>query len=346
MGAVKDTLEVQCRVIHGYRRAFVHVGSGPALLLIHGIGDSLDSWRHVIADLARDHTVVAPDLLGHGRSDKPRADYSVAAYANGMRDLLSVLDIERATVVGHSLGGGVATQFAYQFPERCERLVLMSTGGVARAVNPALRLATAPGADRVLALAPWALSTRAIHAFFWGLALWGRDLSLERDSALELLAPLKDSTSRRAFVRTLRAVVDLEGQVVTMLDRCYLTAGMPTLLIWGDRDAVIPVEQARIAHAAMPGSRLEVFGNTGHFPHHADPGRFLRVLREFLASTEPAAYTAQQWRALLRAGPNAPGLQASRAPLPQPRVRALPFPLRRRLRSRRAEGDGVRLSAV
>ena len=107
------------------------------MLLIHGIGDSSDTWRPVIDQLARHHTVVAPDLLGHGRSEKPRADYSVAAYANGMRDLLSVLEIDRATVVGHSLGGGVAGQFAYQFPERCERLVLVGSGGVGQVREPA-----------------------------------------------------------------------------------------------------------------------------------------------------------------------------------------------------------------
>ena len=117
----------------------------PALLLIHGIGDSSDTWRPVLQALARTHTVIAPDLLGHGRSEKPRADYSVAAYANGMRDLLSVLEIDRVTVVGHSLGGGVAAQFAYQFPDRCERLVLVDSGGVGRSVSPLLRLATCAG---------------------------------------------------------------------------------------------------------------------------------------------------------------------------------------------------------
>src|SRR5579871_1643213 len=152
--------DVQYRIVHGYRRAFVHVGEGTPLLLIHGIGDSSDTWKHVIPELSRDHRIVAPDLLGHGRSDKPRADYSVAAYANAMRDLLSVLGIERATVVGHSLGGGVAMQFAYQYPERCERLVLVSTGGVGKEVNPLLRIASAPNADLVLPL----LGSRATRA--------------------------------------------------------------------------------------------------------------------------------------------------------------------------------------
>jgi len=134
-------------MVHGYRRAFVDVGAGPPLLLIHGIGDSSDTFKHLIPELAKDHRVIAPDLLGHGRSDKPRADYSVGGYANAMRDLLSVLDIDRVSVVGHSLGGGVAMQFAYQHPHRCERVILVSSGGVCREVHPLLRAAAMPGAD-------------------------------------------------------------------------------------------------------------------------------------------------------------------------------------------------------
>jgi pimeloyl-ACP methyl ester carboxylesterase len=144
--------DVQYRffTIHGYRRAFLSAGQGPPLLLIHGIGDSSSTWLPVVESLAADHTVIAPDLLGHGLSDKPRADYSIAAYANGMRDLLSVLDIDRVTVIGHSLGGGVAAQFAYTFPERCERLVLVGTGGIARSVSVLLRLAAAPNVDLLM----------------------------------------------------------------------------------------------------------------------------------------------------------------------------------------------------
>lgn len=294
--------EVEYRVVHGYRRAFVRAGSGPALLLIHGIGNDLEAWGHLIPVLAQDHTVVAPDLLGHGRSDKPRADYSIGAYANAMRDLLSVLEIESATVIGHSLGGGVATQFAYQFPERCERLVLVSTGGVSRAVNPLLRLATAPGADRVMAVLNAPGVRPSLRALMGALARGDSDLALDREVILRELAHLRGATSRRAFVRTLRAAVDMRGQVVTMLDRCYLTAGMPTLLVWGARDAVIPVSHGRLAHAAMPGSQLEIFDNAGHFPHHGEPERFVAVLRRFLEATEPNDYDPRKWRALLRAG--------------------------------------------
>src|SRR5436190_11222678 len=141
------TPSLQFRTIHGYRRAFRVAGSGPAILLIHGIGDNSTTWSTVQSKLAQRFTVIAPDLLGHGKSDKPRADYSVAAYANGMRDLLSVLDIDHVTVVGHSLGGGVAMQFAYQFPQKTERLILVASGGAGRGVSPLLRAATLPGAQ-------------------------------------------------------------------------------------------------------------------------------------------------------------------------------------------------------
>ncbi len=297
---------VQYRTIHGYRRAFVHAGKGPALLLIHGIGDNSDTWRDLIPQLSRRYTVVAPDLLGHGRSDKPRADYSVAAYANGMRDLLSVLGIEKATVIGHSLGGGVAMQFAYQYPERCERLVGVSSGGVSREVHPFLRAASLPPAHAFLSLLRLPFASDLGRSVFRVLELFDTDVGQDADDMLRIFEALPDSTSRHAFIRTLQAVVDWRGQVITMLDRCYLSRGMPTLLIWGDRDAVIPYEHARLAHAAMPGSILETFHGAGHFPHHSDPRRFLDVLDEFIASTSAATYSAEEWRGLLRQGRTTP----------------------------------------
>ena len=145
------TPSLEYRTIHGYRRAYRVAGSGPAILLIHGIGDNSTTWSTVQTKLAQRFTVIAPDLLGHGKSDKPRADYSVAAYANGMRDLLSVLDIDKVTVVGHSLGGGVAMQFAYQFPQLVDRLILVGAGGVTKDVNIALRIASLPMGSEALA---------------------------------------------------------------------------------------------------------------------------------------------------------------------------------------------------
>jgi pimeloyl-ACP methyl ester carboxylesterase len=297
---------VEFRTIHGYRRAFLTAGEGPTLLLLHGIGDSAESWRDLIPMLAEHHRVIAPDLLGHGRSDKPRADYAVAAYANGMRDLLSVLDVDRVTVVGHSLGGGVAAQFAYQFPERCERLVLVSSGGVSREVSLLLRLATSPLAELALPALAFPAVRMANRLAMELVRRSGTDLALDAGELLRVVEGLPDASARSAFVRTLRSVVDWRGQVVTMLDRCYLAAEMPVLLMWGGHDAVIPVAHAHLAHEAMPGSRLEVFDDAGHFPHHADPARFVTVLQDFLATTRPAQYRAGDWRELLRTGGSSP----------------------------------------
>lgn len=295
-----DLPATRWRTIHGYRRAFRMTGSGPALLLVHGIGDNSLTWRSVMSRLAARHTVIAPDLLGHGASDKPRADYSVAAYANGMRDLLSVLDVDRTTIVGHSLGAGVAMQFAYQYPERTERLVLVSAGGVSREVNPLLRVLSLSGTHA--GLAGLRLPTVRWQARL-AAAVVSRlpgNVGVDVGEFLRVFDALPDATARNAFARSLRAVVDWRGQVVTMLDRCYLTRGMPTMLVWGGRDAVVPVSHAHRAHAAMPGSRLEIFDDAGHFPFHTDPRRFVALLEQFLSTTSPARWSAEQWRELLR----------------------------------------------
>lgn len=302
-GTRGDPLRLRQRTIHGYRRAYRLAGDGPAVLFIHGIGDDSSTWLRVLASLAADHTVIAPDLLGHGGSGKPRADYSVAAYACGMRDLLATLDIERVSVVGHSLGGGVAMQFAYQFPELCQRLVLVASGGVAREVHPLLRLAAAPGAEVLLPLTglpPARLALRCLSPLV--RASGGLGLGEDLEYVLGRYARLTEPTARQAFLRTLRSVVDWRGQVVNMLDRCYLTEEMPTMLVWGEHDSVVPTPHARLAHAAMPGSRLEIFAGAGHFPHHAEPRRFLAVLRDFLDGTAPAAHDVRRWRDLLRTG--------------------------------------------
>ena len=295
---------LQFRTIHGYRRAFRIAGSGPAILLIHGIGDNSTTWAPVHSALARRFTVIAPDLLGHGQSDKPRADYSVAAYANGMRDLLSVLDIERVTVIGHSLGGGVAMQFAYQFPQLVERLILVGSGGVTTDVNLGLRLASLPGGGEALALLrlPVVLPTLQTAGRVLGTVLGSTGVGRDLPNLLRILADLPEPTASAAFTRTLRAVVDWRGQVVTMLDRCYLTESVPVQLIWGEQDSMIPVSHAALAHAAMPGSRLDIFPESGHFPFHDHPDRFVELVEQFIDSTKPAEHDHAQLRDLLRKG--------------------------------------------
>ncbi|WP_197373588.1 alpha/beta fold hydrolase [Mycolicibacterium baixiangningiae] len=302
---VRDvTPTLHYRTIHGYQRAFRIAGEGPAILLIHGIGDNSTTWSTVQTTLAQRFTVIAPDLLGHGKSDKPRADYSVAAYANGMRDLLSVLDIDRVTVVGHSLGGGVAMQFAYQFPQFVDRLILVGAGGVTKDVNIALRAASLPMGTEALALLrlPMVLPALQVAGRVAGTMLGTTKMGRDLAEMMRILADLPEPTASSAFARTLRAVVDWRGQVVTMLDRCYLTESVPVQLIWGSHDSVIPVSHGRLAHAAMPGSRLEVFEGAGHFPFHDDPDRFVETVQRFIDSTEPATHDQEVLRQLLRTG--------------------------------------------
>jgi pimeloyl-ACP methyl ester carboxylesterase len=291
----------ETRVVHGHRRAFVRAGQGPALLLLHGIGNNCQTWAGVIGRLAEHHTVIAPDLLGHGASDKPRGDYSIAAYANGMRDLLTVLDIERATVVGHSLGGGIALQFAYQFPERCERLALVGSGGLGPELSAGLRAATLPGAELVLTAltgvsGPLRVGMHALHRI--GKASGSRRVRDLAEAGNALLA-LKDVEARRAFLRTLRGVVDGRGQAITALDRLYLADAVPMLVVWGGRDPIVPALHAESVRALVPSARVEVFPGAGHWPHLDEPDQFCRILLDFMASTEPAAHDQDGWRRLL-----------------------------------------------
>ena len=289
------------RSIHGHKHAFRMAGNGAAVVLIHGIGDSSKTWASILPGLARHHRVVAPDLLGHGSSDKPRHDYSVGGYANGIRDLLSVLGIDRATVIGHSLGGAVAMQFAYQYPERTERLVLVATGGVGRQVTPLLRFASLPGTELLMAALTLPGLRSQVGFAVKMLQKMGTRIGTDAPELMRVIDDaLPDPRARRAFVTTLRCAVDWRGQMGTLMDRTYLAQGMPTMLVWGDQDPILPARHAGLAHVAMPGSRLEIFPHTGHFPFHTDPRRFLELVLEFIDETEPAGFAPEQWRQLLR----------------------------------------------
>jgi pimeloyl-ACP methyl ester carboxylesterase len=289
-------------VLHGHRVSYRQAGWGPVVVLIHGITGSSDTWLDLIDELAEEHTVVAPDLLGHGESAKPRGDYSLGAYASGIRDLLAALGHDRATVVGHSLGGGVAMQMAYQFPERVERLVLVSSGGLGREVNLLLRAAALPGSEFVLPL----ITARPVIERTSALAGAFRRLGLQPGADLEEIwtgfCSLSDVEARAAFVHTLRGIIDPGGQRVSATDRLYLAAEMPSLIVWGERDPVIPFAHGLRASEAMPGSRLVSFPDAGHFPHRDNPRRFARALLDFLDETDPSVIPESRLREMLREG--------------------------------------------
>jgi len=259
---------------------------GPeTLLLIHGMAGSSATWRNVIPKLAANYRVVAPDLLGHGLSAKPRGDYSLGAFAVWLRDLLDQLGIPRATVVGQSLGGGIAMQFAYQHRDRCDRVVLIGSGGLGPELNWMLRLLSAPGAEFLLpALAPKPVldAGNAVRA-------WLISAGLRSPRGAEIwsaYSSLSDADSRHAFLRTLRSVVDYRGQAVSALNRLHMTAQLPVMLVWGDDDRIIPVAHGHAAHRAVPGSRLEILPGIGHFPHVEAPDQVTELLADFIATTQ------------------------------------------------------------
>jgi pimeloyl-ACP methyl ester carboxylesterase len=286
-------------MLHGHSITYVQKGSGPVLLLIHGMAGSLATWRSVIDPLARRSTALAVDLPGHGASSPGGGDYSLGSLAAGLRDVLTALGHDRATLVGHSLGGGIAMQFAYQFPEMTERLVLVSSGGLGLEVNPALRAASLPGANLFLSVTAEAARLAS------GIA--GRVLRATRspsrpglDELVRSYASLADADRRSAFLATVRSVVGLNGQTVRAEDRLYLAQDVPVLLIWGAEDPIIPVEHARAAHQLLPDSTLAVFDGVRHFPHVEAPQRFVAALEDFCASTKPVVFDAATWRARMQ----------------------------------------------
>jgi pimeloyl-ACP methyl ester carboxylesterase len=289
--------------LHGHDVTYRMAGDGPAVVLVHGLAGSSTTWKYVMPALAERYTVVAPDLLGHGQSAKPRGDYSLGAYASGIRDLLVALDVDRATFVGHSLGGGVAMQLAYQFPERCERLALVASGGLGKEVTPFLRAVSLPGSELVLPilLLPWFRERAENVGDVLRKGGWRPGSTLAE--VWRSYTTLTTREGQRAFVHTVRSVIDPAGQRVSALDRLYLARAVPTLIVWGDQDRVIPVSHAHTAHESMPGSRLEILEGAGHFLPFEQPDWFNRVLLDWLATTEPASISSDDIRELLETAP-------------------------------------------
>jgi pimeloyl-ACP methyl ester carboxylesterase len=274
--------------IHGHPVGYRRAGSSndQSILLIHGLAGSSKTWDAVIDPLAVEYDVIAPDLLGHGESAKPRGDYSLGAFASGLRDFLAVLDVGSVTVVGHSFGGGVAMQLAYQYPHLIDRLVLVGSGGLGREVSALLRLLTLPGAEYLMPLGfPKFVVDKSNDL---GQFLGRRNIRSARLGEMwRAYASLAGASNRQAFVKTMRNVIEPGGQTVDATDRLYLAARVPVMIVWGDRDGVIPVEHGRRAHAAIDGSRLEILEGVGHFPHVEAPDAFVDTLLDFMRTTAP-----------------------------------------------------------
>jgi pimeloyl-ACP methyl ester carboxylesterase len=276
--------------LHGHQVVYRVAGEGPPVVLVHGMVNSSRHWSAVAERLAERHLVIAPDLIGHGDSATPRGDYSLGAHASVIRDLLSALGIERATMVGHSLGGGIAMVFFWQFPERVERLALVSSGGLGDEVSPLLRSAALPGASALISL--------ACHPRL--ISLLARSSNVQVRAVARALRPLETAGGREAFLQSLRAVIDRHGQRVSATDRLYLLRDMPTLVAWGDRDRTIPAEHGRAAQRLIPNSRFVTIEGAAHFPHLERPEALADALADFIATTDPAAFDEEAWRAILR----------------------------------------------
>ncbi len=269
--------------LHGERVVYVDEGSGEVLLLLHGMAGSSQTWRSVIKPLSRRFRVIAPDLPGHGESTKPRSDYSLGAFAVLLRDLLDELGVTRATIIGHSLGGGVAMQFLYQHPDYAQRLILIGSGGLGPDVGLTLRLLSAPGAELIMPIiAPRQVLTAGDRV--WS---WLRKAGIEAPRGEEIwrsYSTFSDAPTRQAFLRTLRSVVDYRGQAVSALNRLNTKTELPIMAIWGEKDAIIPVKHAYAAQQARPDIRLEVLAGVGHFPQVERPAEVVELIEDFIAA--------------------------------------------------------------
>jgi pimeloyl-ACP methyl ester carboxylesterase len=281
--------------LHGHRAVYRVAGSGPNLVLIHGMINSSKHWEAVAMRLADSYRVIAPDLIGHGEAATPRGDYSLGAHAASIRDLLTTIGVERATIVGHSLGGGVAMQFFYQFPQRTERLALISSGGLGQEVSPLLRGAVLPGSAALLTLATRPQLVGALAGAGKRLRLRGNSFGILLQAVARALGPLQEDGSRRAFLETLRSVIDVHGQRVSARDRLYLLGEMPTLIAWGERDRTIPIEHGLQARASIPNCRFETLPKAAHFPNLEDPEGLATILGDWMATTRPALITDSDW---------------------------------------------------
>lgn len=285
--------------LHGHPVIYRTAGSGPPVVLIHGMVNSSHHWREVALRLADRYTVIAPDLIGHGDSATPRGDYSLGAHAAVIRDLLTAIGVGSATIAGHSLGGGVAMQFFWQFPQRVERLVLVSSGGLGHEVSPLLRSAALPGASAALRLVAGRRSLAALGRVAAALDARGSAGGVYVRAIVRALRPLERAGSREAFLQTLRSVIDLQGQHVSATDRLYLLGPVPTLIVWGERDNTIPLQHGRSAHEAIPHSRFETLPRAAHFPHLEDPEGLADLIRDFVATTEPCRLDEADWSELI-----------------------------------------------
>lgn len=269
--------------VEGVRLHWAEVGAQsclPPVVLLHGLNNSCRSWSRVAPLLGVDRRVLMPDLPGHGQSARPDAAYALAWHARIVARWLQAVGIQRADVIGHSFGGGVAQMLLLECPERIRKLVLVAAGGLGKGVGWWLRLASLPGVVEYLGQPFMALGTR--------LALRSPRDGVTPEDVRELSRLNSQAGSARAFARSVRDVVDWRGQRRNFRDRAKEIDKLPAILVlWGNRDEVIPIEQGRAFADSLPGATFIAFAGAGHYLHNQHPEAFVRAVRQFLDA--PAA---------------------------------------------------------
>lgn len=275
--------------LHGRRLSYwqrgdLHSAAAP-IVFLHGLASSATTWLYLFPRLPADAVAIAVDLPGHGSSERGPQDYTLAGHANIVRDLLATIGVTRATFVGHSYGGGVAMQLVYQHPDMCERLVLVSSGGLGSDVSWKLRLLSLPGSELVLPIIGHAIVRDTGDAICAQLDRVGLGSPRLRHS-WRAFSTLTHPDNRASFLRTLRGVIGPSGQALSATDRLHLAVDIPTLIVWGAHDSTIPVDHAHVAHEHLPHSELLILDESSHFPHHEQLLEFVEALTSFLARTQ------------------------------------------------------------
>lgn len=286
--------------LNGTQVSYRHfLGQGTPVLLVHGVGSSIDTWSEVYSRLTQTgRSVVAVDLFGHGKSGSGNGDYSLGANATMLRDVLNFLDIDQVHLVGHSLGGGVSMQMFYQYPDRITSLTLIASGGLGIEVGMSLRAATLPGSELVIRVISRPEVTSTLKSVVGVLEVFGVRRHGFDDRLIQTLQDLQDEEKLSGFVNTLRSVIGIRGQRVSALNRLALVNPERTLIIWGDRDPMLPPAHGYALHELLPGSRIVIVPNGGHDPHGDSPALVFNELVDHIERAEVASISESGARSI------------------------------------------------